>query len=163
MDLNADAYCRPVSSAEQCIAKGGCVSELGFDNKRLFFQLGAREHYALPRAFQAHGTLAALFTDTWIDPRSSYCAALGRLSSRLVARFEPSLKDARVEHFTNSLIWFEARRALLGKRRTNSCGFFAFFPRSECDEEKRVIGRAHRTQQTKTDDGRGVLNSRRLS
>src|SRR5262249_35968058 len=42
-------------------------------------------------------------------------------------------------------------------------GFFAFFPRSECDEEKRVIGRAHRTQQTKTDDGRGVLNSRRLS
>jgi glycosyltransferase involved in cell wall biosynthesis len=88
--------------------------------KWLVFQLGAREHYVLPRAFHECGILGALFTDVWVDPRSSWYPAVGRLSSRLVTRFEPRLKDARVEHFTDSLIWFEARRTLAGKRNCNS-------------------------------------------
>jgi glycosyltransferase involved in cell wall biosynthesis len=97
---------------------GSSVSALRLE-KWLFFQLGAREHYVLPRAFHERGALAALFTDAWVDPRSSWYSALKRLSSRLVTRFEPRLKDAHVEHFTNSLIWFEARRALSGKRKPN--------------------------------------------
>jgi glycosyltransferase involved in cell wall biosynthesis len=84
----------------------------------LFFQLGAREHYALPRSFHQRGELAALFTDAWIDPRSPWRAMLGRLSPRLQSRFEPTLRDARVEHFTGSLLWFEARRALMGRTGT---------------------------------------------
>jgi len=87
--------------------------------KRLFFQLGAREHYVLPRAFHECGTLAVLFTDAWVDPRSLWYPALKRLSSRLVTRFEPRLQNAHVEHFTSSLIWFEAQRALSGKRNPN--------------------------------------------
>ena len=46
------------------------------------------------------GTLVALFTDAWVDPQSSLGSALKRISSRLATRFEPRLKDARVEHFT---------------------------------------------------------------
>jgi glycosyltransferase involved in cell wall biosynthesis len=46
--------------------------------------------------------------------------AFKRLSSRLFTRFEPRLKDARVEHFTNSLLWFEARRTVLRGLRTNN-------------------------------------------
>src|SRR5262249_26856314 len=66
-----------------------------------------------PRALHERGILAALFTDVWADPQSSLGSVLKRLSSRLVTRFEPRLKDARVEHFTSSLLWFEARRAFL--------------------------------------------------
>jgi glycosyltransferase involved in cell wall biosynthesis len=66
------------------------------------------------------GALVALFTDAWADPQSSLGPALERLSSRLVSRFEPRLKDARVEHFTSSLLWFEARRAFLRSWGTNS-------------------------------------------
>jgi glycosyltransferase involved in cell wall biosynthesis len=80
----------------------------------LFFQLGAREHYALPRAFHQRSELAALFTDAWLDPRSPWCAFLGLLP-RLSSRYEPDLRDARVEHFTGSLLWFEAQRAIKGR------------------------------------------------
>jgi glycosyltransferase involved in cell wall biosynthesis len=66
------------------------------------------------------GALATLFTDAWADPRSSLGSALKRLSSRLATRFDPRLKDARVEHFTSSLLWFEARRAFLRSWGTNS-------------------------------------------
>jgi glycosyltransferase involved in cell wall biosynthesis len=86
----------------------------------VFFQLGAREHYAVPRALHERGTLAALFTDGWADPRSSLGSALKRASSRFATRFDPRLKDARVEHFTGSLLWFEARRAFLRGSGTNS-------------------------------------------
>jgi glycosyltransferase involved in cell wall biosynthesis len=87
--------------------------------KWLFFQLGAREHYVLPRAFHECGALAALFTDAWVDPQTSWYSALKRISSRLGTRFEPRLKNAHVEHFTESLVWFEARYALSGKRNSN--------------------------------------------
>jgi len=55
-----------------------------------------------------------------VDPQSYLSSALKRLSSRLVTRFEPRLKDARVEHFTSSLLLFEARRAFLRSWATNS-------------------------------------------
>jgi glycosyltransferase involved in cell wall biosynthesis len=86
---------------------------LNFDSW-LFFQLGAREHYALPRAFHQRGELAALFTDAWLAPRSPWHAFLGVLP-RLSSRYEPDLREARVEHFTGSLLWFEAQRAIKGR------------------------------------------------
>jgi glycosyltransferase involved in cell wall biosynthesis len=64
--------------------------------------------------------LAALFTDAWADPRLPFYSALKRVSSRLAARFERGLEDARVEHFTSSLIWFEACRMLSGKQDPDS-------------------------------------------
>lgn len=80
----------------------------------LFFQLGAREHYALPRSFHQRKQLAALFTDAWVDPRSPWRALLW-FSPRLLSRYEPKLRDARIEHFTGSLLWFEAWRTLKGR------------------------------------------------
>ena len=121
-----------------------------FDNW-IFFQLGAREHYVLPYALRKYGALTALFTDVWANPRSSYSwPILARLSSRLISRFEPNLKEARVEHFTKSFIWFEAKHILLGRRsnswkhiiarnrwfqqravqRLNACGLLADSPRA---------------------------------
>ncbi len=36
-------------------------------------QIGAREHYAVPRALAKHGNLQALVTDLWITPKSVLC------------------------------------------------------------------------------------------
>jgi glycosyltransferase involved in cell wall biosynthesis len=99
------------------LAKESCLDT---GPRWVFFQLGAREHYAVPRALQERGTLAALFTDAWADPQSCLGSALKRLSSRLATRFDPGLKDARVEHFTSSLLWFEARHAFLRSLGTDS-------------------------------------------
>jgi glycosyltransferase involved in cell wall biosynthesis len=66
-----------------------------------------------------HRTLTALFTDAWADPQSSLGSVLKRLSSRLATRFEPRLANARVEHFTSSLLCFEAHRAFLRSLGTN--------------------------------------------
>jgi glycosyltransferase involved in cell wall biosynthesis len=110
---NADRHVCPRSY--RILANGSSAPTVALD-KWLFFQLGAREHYVLPRSLYERGMLAALYTDAWADPRSSWYPVLKRLSPRLTNRFEPRLKDARVEHFTNSLIWFEARRVLSGNR-----------------------------------------------
>jgi len=45
-------------------------------------QLGAREHYAVPRALKLGGLLDVLITDLWMKP--------------LIGRFHPDLADARV-------------------------------------------------------------------
>ncbi|HEX3586054.1 MAG TPA: glycosyltransferase family 4 protein [Candidatus Angelobacter sp.] len=69
-------------------------------------QLGAREHYAIPRALLRTGTLDCLLTDAWV-PRSSLLArSLGR-GSKLAERFHNELGDARVIEFNSSLILFE--------------------------------------------------------
>ena len=69
-------------------------------------QLGAREHFAIPRAFFRTGLLEWLLTDTWIAPQS----LLGKLCghrSKLKQRFHNELRDARVKAFTSSLLMFE--------------------------------------------------------
>jgi glycosyltransferase involved in cell wall biosynthesis len=69
-------------------------------------QLGAREHFAIPRALFRTGLLEWLLTDTWIAPQS----LLGKLCghrSKLKQRFHNELRDARVKAFTSSLLMFE--------------------------------------------------------
>lgn len=55
-------------------------------------QLGAREHYAIPRALHARGALEKLITDIWIPPRH----LLGMVNHRLRERFEPALSGELV-------------------------------------------------------------------
>jgi glycosyltransferase involved in cell wall biosynthesis len=61
-------------------------------------QIGAREHYAVPRVLHRTGKLECLFTDLWAGP---IWQALSALSGRSVlgTRFHQDLADARVTSF----------------------------------------------------------------
>ena len=56
-------------------------------------QIGAREHYAVPRALDRSGMLARVITDSW--------------QSRFGSRFHPDLSEAHVTAFNASLMGFE--------------------------------------------------------
>jgi glycosyltransferase involved in cell wall biosynthesis len=76
-------------------------------------QLGAREHYAVPRALHSIGALDALVTDFWTRSSRSKSGFLGKLGDR----FHPDLRDAAV--YSGGVGWaategfLRARRALL--------------------------------------------------
>ena len=74
--------------------------------KWLCCQLGAREHYAIPRALLRVDLLAYLLTDAWVPPSSLLGKICGR-ESNLAERFHGELRDARVKAFNSSLIVFE--------------------------------------------------------
>jgi len=64
-------------------------------------QLGAREHYAIPRALFRQGSLDNLLTDAWVPPNSPL-SAFG-----LSDRFHPDLTEAPVRAWTSRLLAFE--------------------------------------------------------
>jgi glycosyltransferase involved in cell wall biosynthesis len=72
-------------------------------------QLGAREHYGVPRALNNCGALAALVTDAWAPPGSPW----SRVSPRLSERFSPELTNVGVEAWTARTLLFEASQRLL--------------------------------------------------
>ncbi len=67
-------------------------------------QIGAREHYAIPRALHEIGQLAYLITDAWVSPSSPFKYLP---QSRLKERFHPALNSAKVKAFNPSLLEFE--------------------------------------------------------
>jgi glycosyltransferase involved in cell wall biosynthesis len=67
-------------------------------------QLGAREHYAIPRALLRRGMLDCFLTDAWVPP-SSFLAKIS--AGSLADRFHGELSNARVKAFNSSLIVFE--------------------------------------------------------
>jgi glycosyltransferase involved in cell wall biosynthesis len=81
--------------------------------KTLCCQLGAREHYAIPRALRRVANLESLITDAWVSP-SSLPAKLCNHTSNLKERFHNELADARVKAFNSSLILFETLARLRG-------------------------------------------------
>jgi glycosyltransferase involved in cell wall biosynthesis len=79
--------------------------------KWIVSQLGAREHYAVPRALHAEGQLERLYTDVWcrLSPR---LLALGGAAGRSMAgRRHPELPADRVTSFERSALWARARGA----------------------------------------------------
>jgi glycosyltransferase involved in cell wall biosynthesis len=70
-------------------------------------QLGAREHYAIPRALHQTNNLALFITDAWVKPRSLLNSVPNPLLKSLQERFHPDLAEALVQDFTTSLIQFE--------------------------------------------------------
>ena len=69
-------------------------------------QLGAREHYAIPRALRRLNMLDCLVTDAWFPPSSLLAKIYGR-ESKLSDRFHDELSNTRVKEFSSSLIMFE--------------------------------------------------------
>lgn len=71
-------------------------------------QLGAREHYAIPRALAQLGRLDRLYTDYWAGPGNRLLSAIvhnGWLRSS-AARFHPELAEAQVKSWNmRSLSW----------------------------------------------------------
>jgi glycosyltransferase involved in cell wall biosynthesis len=70
--------------------------------------LGAREHYAIPRALHASESLQLLITDAWVRPGSLWRRVPTDLPRRLAERFHPELANAAVRHFTPALMLREA-------------------------------------------------------
>jgi len=77
-------------------------------------QLGAREHYAIPRALFRTGMLGSLVTDAWVPPSSLLAKCCGH-TSKFRHRFHSELRDARVKAFNSSLVLFEM---LAGARKS---------------------------------------------
>lgn len=71
-------------------------------------QLGAREHYAVPRALQLNGLLGEFITDLWIPPGT----LLHSLQNRLTGRFHPELASANVTAPNVSALTFELKASL---------------------------------------------------
>lgn len=60
-------------------------------------QIGAREHYAIPRALHRRGLLESLYTDLWAGP---IVKRVGRGTfGSLKSRFDPELENANVVRF----------------------------------------------------------------
>jgi glycosyltransferase involved in cell wall biosynthesis len=69
-------------------------------------QLGAREHYAIPRALFRQDSLERLLTDVWAPPRSILRIA-GERKSEIRDRWHEELEGASITSFNWSLIAFE--------------------------------------------------------
>jgi len=67
-------------------------------------QIGAREHYAIPRALNQDGKLAAIITDAWVGANSLFRIVT---QTGLKERFHTDLAQVQVYAFNNSLIRFE--------------------------------------------------------
>ena len=74
--------------------------------KWLCCQLGAREHYAIPRALFRQSALDHLLTDAWARPRS-ILRIVGEQKSEIRDRWHEELRGAPVTSFNWSLIAFE--------------------------------------------------------
>ena len=68
-------------------------------------QIGAREHYAIPRALHARGELAGLVTDFWVPPGHCFSRLPG--ARRLRDRFHPELGNATVHAPNLRMLGFE--------------------------------------------------------
>ena len=71
-------------------------------------QLGAREHYAVPRALLIGGMLSEFITDLWIRPGTF----LHSWKKRLTGRFHPGLAGARVIAPNVAALTFELKASL---------------------------------------------------
>src|SRR4051812_18289262 len=79
-------------------------------------QLGAREHYAIPRALHRANRLDRLLTDCWVKPRSLHAATgIAPLSDR----YHQDLGSATVSSWTMRSIAFEAKSRLCRLRGWN--------------------------------------------
>lgn len=75
------------------------------DRKWLCCQLGAREHYAVPRALQLRGLLREFFTDFWIRPN----ALTNYWRNKAGRRFHPGLDQAYVTAANAAALAFEIK------------------------------------------------------
>lgn len=78
-------------------------------------QLGAREHYAVPRALLRAGRAVHVLTDTWVPPQSVASRLIrGSRGERWRERYHPELANAPMTAFTGSLMAHEIGWRLRG-------------------------------------------------
>ena len=70
-------------------------------------QIGAREHYAIPRALVQQQRLAGLITDAWIEPKLPFSLLPSSSLASWRSRFHPELSNTEVHSFNHSLYQFE--------------------------------------------------------
>jgi glycosyltransferase involved in cell wall biosynthesis len=78
-------------------------------------QVGAREHYAIPRALSSMELLHTLLTDLWAGPRWRHRALAVETARRFTTRWHEEIPDERVIAFTKTALW----HAAMGLWRTN--------------------------------------------
>lgn len=79
-------------------------------------QLGAREHYAVPRAFHGRGRLRRLYTDAWCRYGTTILHRGPQRLRALTSRFHPAIPADKVVSFTLSTL---AREAKVAMRRSD--------------------------------------------
>jgi glycosyltransferase involved in cell wall biosynthesis len=79
-------------------------------------QIGAREHYAVPRALHQTGQLAALYTDFWAGAMTRSLLPRSGAFAALAARFHPDLAGATVRSCNLHALAWEARLRLSSKK-----------------------------------------------
>jgi hypothetical protein len=75
-------------------------------------QLGARDHYSIPRSLYRRGLLEGLITEAWVPPDSALAKLPGELGERLRQRYDEGLAGANVLHCSGAFAWFEMRGSL---------------------------------------------------
>jgi len=87
-------------------------------------QLGAREHYAIPRALSASGKLSRLYTEFWAGERLRQFASM-QISSRLSqvrnlsTRYHPELNSAPITSWNFRSLYWEFSGRYLGPGANN--------------------------------------------
>lgn len=76
-------------------------------------QLGAREHYSIPRSLFQNNSLNRLITDFWIPRKSPLSILPG--SRRLKERWHEELPDSKVSAFNSPMLAFELRQRMFSK------------------------------------------------
>jgi len=76
-------------------------------------QIGARQHYGLPRGFVYNGELRALYTELWCRWGASTLRKGNKAMRALAGRFHPDVPNSKVVSFTISTLW----DALLNRKR----------------------------------------------
>lgn len=90
-------------------------------------QIGAREHYAIPRALHSAGSLHMLLTDLWLPPVHPLLPLLGKPGA---GRFHPELKTARV------VAWnFQSLTTGLRNKLTDASGWPVNLSRNEAFQQ----------------------------
>ena len=79
-------------------------------NQWICCQLGAREHYAIPRALHSQGQLKCLITDAWVTEISAFNYLLLGWLSGLRQRYHSELKTANVIADNSSLLLWTAKQ-----------------------------------------------------
>lgn len=116
-------------------------------NNWICCQLGAREHYAIPRALHSRGQLKYLITDAWIDSFSSLNLLPNFLFTNLRERYHPELNKAKIKAFTDPLIIWE-----LSQKYNNISGWDKIIARNSWWQEQvlKVLPKLKYTNQNTT-------------
>jgi glycosyltransferase involved in cell wall biosynthesis len=102
-------------------------------------QIGAREHYAIPRALHLNGQLARLITDFWVPP-SSWLRSLPK-ARRLRDRYHLDIASSSTRAFNERMLVFETmQRVFRGTEWTRTIRRNRLFQSLAIDELQRFAG-----------------------